>query len=458
MLKTEIRELLCNCNSCDYSAKVYLRELLSYRSLSSKKVSQLFKNVSNGSYEEYVQSRNKLVINYQPLVVNCAINYSKRVPYFSFSDLIQEGNIALINYLDNIRKTKVNIGKRIYIIYSIYRHYSNLMYNYGFICLPLSVKPLHKEVNKMRSIIEQKQGCEITNEVLIDSFISAHGFDGFEADILRIKLEVALSYDTPHSIDYVDCDTFIDYETYYKETNRENLDDLFVFIMRLAHYCLNDFEINIIKSYYLNGESLSSLSSKTLLTKERIRQQIYKAIEKIRNSDGTKYLNTSINYNSSTERKKSELIISWKEVNEFIKEYIEDGDFPWLQYYTEQSYVTKEKESSKQQLEEEKYPSGIEYSNEEIGNTELVVKNDQDVIHPEEEIGNTELAVEDNRDVIPSIESIVEESAAIDKPTERKAIDPVKKVTDRFDLNFVVEYVDVADMGSLDGDCWEVEL
>ena len=266
-------------NVSNYLSDIYYKEISSIPLLSKEEEQKLIieKEYSKEAFD-------KLVVSNLRLVRLIAKRYAKSsIP---LDDLIEEGNIGLMKAVKKVKP--MNSKFSTYAVYWIRNSISRyIIENDRTVRIPNNRRIIINRVLNIKSKLEISLGREATVEDLATELdMEPDYIEGLLIDGMDIaSLDKKMVDDEIHSlVDFIPSQDETIEEILIDQNLKENINDIL--------NILTDRERQILISRKgLDGKkvrSLSELASKYKLTKERIRQIEFKAIEKIKKSKLTK--------------------------------------------------------------------------------------------------------------------------------------------------------------------------
>ena len=244
--------------------KSFLNHLSKYRVYSDDELLELFKRYRDGDKKAY----DLIVKSHQKLVAGIAVLYAKYgIP---LEDLIQEGNIGLIRAIerfDYLHFRSFHHFAKAWILQAISFSMTTLPYT---VRLPLNQMLLYRKVRKFKEKYEQQNGylpsvsaIEIDNEADFEkiSFVNELPDSLKELTVLSRDLDI---YENPSNTTEEMIET---------EYNKELVGQYLKRLRQRERY--------ILQSYFgINAkeETLSSIGDRYALTRERVRQIVWKTI------------------------------------------------------------------------------------------------------------------------------------------------------------------------------------
>lgn len=251
----------------------YISCLSKYRVYSDDELAELFKRYREGDKKAY----DLIVKSHQKLVAGIAVLYTKYGA--PLEDLIQEGNIGLIRAIerfDHIRYRSFQKYAKGWILQAISASMISLPY---MVRLPLNQFALYHKVRKFKEKFEQQNGyLPSVNAIDVDD----------DADIERIAFLNSL----PDSLKEMTLSE--DLDKYENQNNSIEKKIESEYNKRHAWQLLNRLkqrERLILQGYFgINSkeEALSSIGVKFNLSRERVRQIIWKTIRLLQDYSGIK--------------------------------------------------------------------------------------------------------------------------------------------------------------------------
>ena len=252
----------------------HLSNLSKYRIYSENELAELFRRYREGDKK----ARELIVKSHQKLVAGIAVLYTKYgIP---LDDLIQEGNIGLIRAIerfDYLHFRSFQKFAKSWILQAISTAMISLPY---MVKIPLNQLALYRKVRKFKEKYEQQNGyLPPVNDIEID----------VDADIEKIafldKLPDSLKELTTLSdnLDIYESPNNATEEIIESEYNKGHAWQL---LNRL-----NKRERHILQAYFgINAkeETLSSIGERYNLTRERVRQILWKTIRRLQDYSGIK--------------------------------------------------------------------------------------------------------------------------------------------------------------------------
>ena len=252
----------------------HLSHLSQYQIYSDNELAELFRRYREGD----IKARELIVKSQQKLVAGIAVLYTKYgIP---LEDLIQEGNIGLIRAIERFNYHRFrsfhNFAKS-WILQAVSASMATLPY---MVRLPLNQLALYRKVRKFKEKYEQQNGClPSVNDIEIDDNTDYETIAFLDKLPDSLKELATLS----ENLDIYESQSNTTEEIIESEHNK-----------RHAWYLLNRLnhrERHIIEAYFgINAkeESLFSIGEKLNLTRERVRQILWKTIRQLRDLSGIK--------------------------------------------------------------------------------------------------------------------------------------------------------------------------
>lgn len=262
------------------SVGIYLKEI-DRNLLSKEEEKELLIKSSNGD----IESRNKLVEKNQRLVYLIAKKYI--IPPIMLSDLIQEGNIGLMRAIDRFDVSKgfrFSTYAYICIIQTILRY---IQINRYSVKLPYGMQDkilkYNKEHNSFCNTHDRKPTTEEMASILNISIEKTREIKDAICFSVPVSLNEHLSDESDDELESTLSDDSVSVEDVSLKKDRKHEVD-----MLLNNSGLTDKEKTIIiKRFGLDGNkpsTLSDIASILNCSRERVRQQESKILQKLRNS------------------------------------------------------------------------------------------------------------------------------------------------------------------------------
>lgn len=262
------------------SVDIYLKEI-DRDLLSKEEEKELLIKASNGD----IESRNKLVEKNQRLVYLIAKKYI--IPPIMLSDLIQEGNIGLMRAIDRFDVSKgfrFSTYAYICIIQAILRY---IQINRYSVKLPYGMQDkilkYNKEHNSFCNTHDRKPTTEEMASILNISIEKTREIKDAICFSVPVSLNEHLSDESDDELESILSDDSVSVEDVSLKKDRKHEVD-----MLLNNSGLTDKEKTIIiKRFGLDGNkpsTLSDIASILNCSRERVRQQESKILQKLRNS------------------------------------------------------------------------------------------------------------------------------------------------------------------------------
>ena len=252
----------------------YISHLSKYRVYSENELAELFRRYREGDKK----ARELIVKSHQKLVTGIAVLYAKYgIP---LEDLIQEGNIGLIRAIDrfdNLHFRSFQKFAKGWILQAISSSMTSLPY---MVRLPISQLALYRKVRKFKEKYEQQNGyLPPVNDIEIDDDADIDKIAFLDKLPDRLKDITTLSED----LDIYESQCNATEEIIESDYNKRHAWQL---LSRL-----NYRERHIIQAYFginVKEETLSSIGERFNLTRERVRQILWKTVRRLQDYSGIK--------------------------------------------------------------------------------------------------------------------------------------------------------------------------
>ncbi len=255
--------------SISYSLRTYLSEIPHFRIYSNNEILELIKRYKSGDRRAF----ELLVKSQQKLVANIALLYNRKYS-MAIDDLIQEGNVGLFSAIERFDETQfrsfTNYAKS-WVLQAISFSMTRLQY---VVKIPINCINLHRKIQIFKEKYVQKNGFQPrADEIKIDDNVSLEQIatiDEFPDNLQNLTI---LS------------DNLDVFEN--KENAFESIEDK-EYNKYIANVYLNSLSSRskrIVKSYYGIGclqETLEQIGREQNLTRERVRQILFKSIKILR--------------------------------------------------------------------------------------------------------------------------------------------------------------------------------
>lgn len=261
---------------------LYIREISKIPVLNAEEEKEIAKTAKEGSQEESLKAKQKLVRSNLKLVVNIA-RKTIQVSKLPMIDLIQEGNLGL---MVAIEKFDYKLGYRFstyaawWIKQSIFKAISEQSH---CVKIPVYIQETLSKFSKVKSSLEQKYNTQIKNEdVAKEMNISAEKIDAF-LGAYNSSISMDANYELSSGSEVTLAEILEDPKaTVYADVEYENLKkDIEYVISRLK-----EREQAVVRMRYGLGEwgrkTLEEIGKMYGVTKECIRQTENRALNKLR--------------------------------------------------------------------------------------------------------------------------------------------------------------------------------
>lgn len=281
---------------CDDTLNFYIRKISSYEVLTQEDESAIAKTAKEGTKEESLKEKQKLVKANLKLVVNIA-RKTVQVSHLPLIDLIQEGNLGL---MVAIEKFDYKLGYRFstyaawWIKQAIFKAISEQSH---CVKIPVYIQETLSKFSKVKSELEQKYNTQIKNEdVAKEMNISAEKIDTFLGAYTKsISMDSAYELNSGNEVtlsDILEDPTASAYATVEYEDLKKDIETV---VSKLK-----EREQAVVKMRFGLGEwskkTLEEIGKIYGVTKECIRQTESRAIKKLREMTDTNKLLTSYMY------------------------------------------------------------------------------------------------------------------------------------------------------------------
>ena len=266
----------------DETLNLYIRKISAFKNLTQEEEKELAKAIKEGSQEEALLSKQKLVEANLKLVVNIAKKMT-HISHLQLTDLIQEGNLGL---MVAIEKFDYKLGYRFstyaawWIKQAIFKAISEQSH---CVKIPVYIQETLSKFSKVKAELEQKYNTQVKNEdVAKEMNISADKIDTFLSAYTK-----SVSLDSPYELnsgsEVTLSDILEDAKTsVYADVEYENLKKDIEYVVS----CLKEREQAVVRMRFGLGEfskrTLEEIGKIYGVTKECIRQTEARALKKMK--------------------------------------------------------------------------------------------------------------------------------------------------------------------------------
>jgi len=266
----------------DETLNLYIRKISAFKNLTQEEEKELAKAIKEGSQEEALLSKQKLVEANLKLVVNIAKKMT-HISHLQLTDLIQEGNLGL---MVAVEKFNYKLGYRFstyaawWIKQAIFKAISEQSH---CVKIPVYIQETLSKFSKVKAELEQKYNTQVKNEdVAKEMNISADKIDTFLSAYTK-----SVSLDSPYELnsgsEVTLSDILEDAKTsVYADVEYENLKKDIEYVVS----CLKEREQAVVRMRFGLGEfskrTLEEIGKIYGVTKECIRQTEARALKKMK--------------------------------------------------------------------------------------------------------------------------------------------------------------------------------
>lgn len=271
----------------------YYNDIKDFPLLSKEEESRLLYIVHNGSEEESIKARNKLIKCNQRFVVASAKR--QMCPGIELVDLVSEANIGLMEAIEKFDASK-NSKLLSYAAYYIKRNIDQFKVNYGKVVRKKNGEKLYHFTAKTSSMLLQKFEREPTSEEISQALKSAYNisikYSNDINDIRLTRIDNATENNENNELLLSEINEFnrLTYNSNYYMNDVKQDDNLYKTSILMK--CLDEREKEIIRYLYgikedfpIQDKSVnkySTLAKKFGVTKERVRQIHKEALQKMK--------------------------------------------------------------------------------------------------------------------------------------------------------------------------------